>query len=556
MEYGYTSLLPPLIAIALALLTQRVLLPLAAGILIGAGLLAFGQNDVGFVRSTWDIFTTSIIDSVTDYDHLRVLAFTLVLGMMVGVIEAAGSMRRTIARLARRVRDRRGAQGMIAATGLAVFFDDYANTLLVGGTMRSTADRFGISRAKLAYLVDSTAAPVAGLALVSTWVATELSYLQAGMDASAYAGDGSSVPVFDFFIQSIPYRFYPWFALALVFIIARTGRDFGPMRVAEHDAVNQSLDALKTESETGDETPSAEQPATQKPAADILTALLPIAACLVAILVVLVVSGKQSLMADAPLASPTDAPIDTGVMSKIRFAGDVIGSGDSYTALMYGGGCGLAFAVVLAFFVSKLTAPKLLDGVRDGALQMMPAMAVLWLAWSLSAMTGKEALDTGGYLSSVLSDRIDIRLMPTCVFILAGAIAFATGTSWGTMAIVTPIAVSLVLDMQAHTVAQITETAINSPIALATFSGVLAGAIFGDHCSPISDTTVLSSRACGCDHVLHVRTQMPYALLAGGVCILTGTLPVAFGVPVWLCLTVGTLALVVTVRLLGQQPAT
>ncbi len=560
MQYGFTSLLPPLIAIALALLTRRVLLPLATGTLVGAALLARAELDVNWGFDTLTIFTASITGSITDHDHLMVLAFTLLLGMMVGVIEVAGSMRRAITRLARRVKNRQGVQTMIAATGLAVFFDDYANTLLVGGTMRSTADRFGISRAKLAYLVDSTAAPVAGLALVSTWVATELSYLQAGIDASSYgqSSSASSIRVFDFFIQSIPYRFYPWFALALVFIIARTGRDFGPMLAAEQDAADQLRERphhagdraaadINDDPRLSAPRTSEETTSTSSPWQDVTAALGPIATCLIAVLVTLIVTGSSATNVDS-------AAQQSVVMNQVQWAGDVIGSGNSYLALVIGGGCGLVLAVLLALSLSRLAVKRVGSGMLAGAIQMLPAMAVLWLAWALSAMTGRDALDTGGYLSSVLSDQIDIRLLPTCVFLLAGAIAFATGTSWATMAIVTPIAVSLVLDMQANSTAVVGEMAVNSPLALATFSGVLAGAIFGDHCSPLSDTTVLSSRACGCNHVLHVRTQIPYALLGGGICILTGTLPVACGVPVWICLSMGLVCLIVAVRWLGTRP--
>ncbi|TWT72868.1 Na+/H+ antiporter NhaC family protein [Allorhodopirellula solitaria] len=553
-DFGFTSLLPPLIAIALALLTRRVLLPLATGILVGAALLGRADSEADWGWATLRYFTQSIENSITDHDHMMVLSFTLLLGMMVGVIEIAGSMRRAIQRLARRVKDRRGVQTLIAASGLAVFFDDYANTLLVGGTMQSTSDRFGISRAKLAYLVDSTAAPVAGLALVSTWVATELSYLQAGIDASAYS-QSSSIRVFDFFLQSIPYRFYPWFALVLVFIIARTGRDFGPMRRAEQEAVDQhhrdtSTARVPGSSEQPDDASSPQEADAAAPSTwqDAAAALGPIAVCLIAVLTTLVVTGQNE-------ASSARAADDSVWLHQVRWAGDVIGSGDSYLALVIGGGCGLAFAVLLALSLSRLSLRGLGRGVFVGALQMMPAMAVLWLAWALSAMTGKEALDTGGYLASVLSDQIDIRLLPTCVFILSGGIAFATGTSWGTMAIVTPIAVSLVLDMQAGSAAVAGEMAVNSPLALATFSSVLAGAIFGDHCSPLSDTTVLSSRACGCDHVLHVRTQIPYALLGGAVCVLTGTLPVACGVPVWICLGVGLICLLAAVHTFGRPVA-
>ncbi|MFG0287065.1 MAG: Na+/H+ antiporter NhaC family protein [Rhodopirellula sp. JB044] len=552
MEYGYTSLLPPLLAIVLALLTRHVLLPLAAGILLGAGLLAWGTPESGLVLTTCAIFVRSIWDSVWDGDHLRVLVFTLLLGMMVGVIEVSGAMKRTIARFASRVRDRRGAQGMIAATGLAVFFDDYANTLLVGGTMRSTSDRFGLSRAKLAYLVDSTAAPVAGLALVSTWVATELSYLQAGIDASVYSANNNEAPiaVFDFFLQSIPYRFYPWFALFLVFVIARTGRDFGPMHAAEQAALKDAAKEQHGHLEDAVRTPD---PKTRW--SDMGAAFSPVLVCLAAVLATLIYTGMASLVeADASAEAVQEASGATdGAVGWLRRAGDVIGSGDSYLALMVGGGAGLATALLFAFVGAGVSKAQVFRGVGSGAAQMMPAMYVLWLAWALSAMTGKEALDTGGFLASVLTDAIDIRILPTCVFLLAGVIAFSTGTSWGTMAIVTPIAVSLVLDMQANSA--LANGAVNSPLALATFSGVLAGAIFGDHCSPISDTTVLSSRACDCDHVVHVRTQMPYALLAGGVCVVTGTLPVAFGVPVWLCWAAGAGCLVAAVRWLGRQPS-
>lgn len=553
------SLLPPLVAIVLALLTRRVLLPLATGILVGAVLLAPSETNSSPVIATLRVFIGSITDSITDSDHLMVLAFTLLLGMMVGVIEAAGSMRRAIIRLARHVKDRRGVQTLIGATGLAVFFDDYANTLLVGGTMQSTADRFGISRAKLAYLVDSTAAPVAGLALVSTWVATELSYLQAGIDASSYgqSASTSSIRVFDFFIRSIPYRFYPWFALALVFIIARTGRDFGPMMAAEQDAADKIRERSHDGNTAGSVAvaeqeylhgPSAIQRPTSSVWRDTTAAIGPIVVCLLAVLVTLVMTGNQS-------TNTTVSTDQSALVRQLQWTGDVVGSGDSYLALVVGGSCGLVLAVLFALLISRLSVHRVVNGLVDGGMQMMPAMAVLWLAWALSAMTGKDALDTGGYLSSILSDQIDIRLLPTCVFILAGGIAFATGTSWGTMAIVTPIAVTLVLDMQAKSAAIASDIAINSPLALATFSGVLAGAIFGDHCSPLSDTTVLSSRACGCDHVLHVRTQLPYALLGGAVCIFAGTLPVACGVPVWICLASGLVCLLLAVRWLGERPS-
>jgi Na+/H+ antiporter NhaC len=178
---------------------------------------------------------------------------------------------------------------------------------------------------------------------------------------------------------------------------------------------------------------------------------------------------------------------------------------------------------------------------------MGPALLILWFAWGLSAMTDKNALDTGGYLSSVLSDRLDVQLLPTVVFIIAAAMAFSTGTSWGTMAMLTPLSIGLALQLDPA-------GGPEGAITLATCGSVLAGAIFGDHCSPISDTTVLSSRASGCDHVAHVRTQMPYAIVVGLVCILCGTLPAAFGVSPWISLGLGSVSLVLVVRCFGKLP--
>jgi len=188
-----------------------------------------------------------------------------------------------------------------------------------------------------------------------------------------------------------------------------------------------------------------------------------------------------------------------------------------------------------------------LKGAFGGARQMGPALLILWFAWGLSAMTEKNALDTGGYLSSVLSDRLDMELLPTIVFLIAAAMAFSTGTSWGTMAILTPLSIGLALQLDPAGGPQGT-------ITLATCGSVLAGAIFGDHCSPISDTTVLSSRASGCDHVAHVRTQMPYAIVVGLVCIICGTLPAALGVSPWISLIAGAVVLVVIVRGFGKLP--
>ncbi|MCO8122680.1 hypothetical protein NHH03_13110 [Stieleria sp. TO1_6] len=525
MQYGYLSLLPPLVAIVLAIATRRVLLPLGLGVAVGAYLL----TEPG--APWWSPllgFGTAIYESIFATDHLQAFAFSLLLGAMVGVLEAGGAMEALVASLARRIKTRRGAQTMIAGSGLAIFFDDYANTLLVGGTMRSTADRYGISRSKLAYLVDSTAAPVAGLSVISTWAATEVTYMADGLRSAGVTEPSAG---FELFLRSIPYRFYPCLALVMVFLVARSGRDFGPMKTAEQQRAGEPQPDLSAESEA-----TAEQ---QKWAW--LPTIVPVLVCIAAVNIVLVVTGYREIGVKDP------------AVSWWRYVGLVIGNGQSYLALIVGGAAGWISTLLGHRLVWRSPVNALAKGSLQGALQMLPALSILWLAWALSAQTGSEALDTGGYLASMLSDSLDVRLLPTLVFLIAGMMAFSTGTSWGTMAILTPLSVTLALDMDAAA------SGIGDPagaICLATCGSVLAGAIFGDHCSPISDTTVLSSRASGCDHVQHVRTQMPYALVVAVVCVLVGCLPAAVGVAPWISLIAGSGILWAILRWLSRDART
>ncbi len=520
MQFGPESLLPPLVAIVLAIVSRRVVLPLAAGVFGGAILLASADPE----KAWWHapiIFYQAMEGSIFSKSHLQALAFSLLLGAMVGVLEAGGGMRSLIVRLSRKVVSRRGAQTMIASSGLAIFFDDYANTLLLGGTMRSTADKYRLSREKLAYLVDSTAAPVAGLAVVSTWAAIEISYMGEGLKA---AGVVESSAAFEMFLRSIPYRFYPWLALVMVFAVSISGRDFGAMRKCESDAIASGNNA------------DSENVAQSVPADWLWTAaVLPVVLCLLGVAVVLVVTGSR------------DSEISLGDAGMLRVAGEVLGNGDSYLALIVGGAVGLVSAIAAHLLFRAITIRAALWSSARGAAQMMPALVILWFAWALSAMTEPDQLDTGGYLAKILSERLDPRLLPSVVFLTAGAIAFSTGTSWGTMGILTPLSISLAIRLDPG-------GGIDGAIVLATCGSVLAGAIFGDHCSPISDTTVLSSRASDCDHVAHVRTQMPYATVVAAICVLVGTLPSSIGLSPWISLLCGTVMVVIVVRVFGKHP--
>lgn len=533
VDFGLLSLLPSAVAIILAIVSRRVIASLGLAIVVGAGLLAAGlplaENEASrpvVLRAILKL-VVPLYEAVRDTAHAQVLAFTLLFGAMIGVLEASHAMQSLMQRLTRRAAGRRGGQTLVAALGLGVFFDDYANTLLLGGTMRRVCDRLRISRAKLAYLVDSTAAPVAGVAVVSTWVATEVSLIGEGLPAD------SAVSGFQLFLHSIVYRFYPLFALVLVVLIARTGRDFGPMRTAERRAwLGEANDGDRD----GESTVFADTvDASQGGGWLWLAAVLPVLAC------VLTVAGVLWITGAAVVAGQDDAPA-----GGLRRWGEVLGNANSYLALIAGSAVGWALAIAATWITRprRSTARRIAVGSLAGMWQLAPAMVVLWLAWTLSAMTGDEQLNTGGFLGEVLSDRLPAALLPTTVFLVSGLVAFSTGTSWGTMALLTPLAVQLAL--------QLSGAGPLDPLVVTTTGSVLAGSIFGDHCSPISDTTVLSSRACGCDHVEHVRTQMPYALSAAAVAVALGTVPAALGVSPWISLLAGAVVLYGIVRLCGR----
>jgi Na+/H+ antiporter NhaC len=373
-----------------------------------------------------------------------------------------------------------------------------------------------VSREKLAYIVDSTAAPVACIAFVTTWIGYEVGLI----DAAIASIDELQEPYL-IFLHSIAYSFYPIFAIAFVFMVTSSGRDFGPMYRAERQAGLAEPNAGDNENAPSpDINDFGPKPGVKGRA---LNAILPIGVLLTATF---------------------GGMIATGDGDNFR---SIIGSANAYTSLLWGSLLGALAAGILAAGSRSLDLGETIEAWLGGAKAMMMGMVVLILAWAL--VTTTEALGTADYLVALLGDAIPASVLPTVVFVLAAVIAFSTGTSWGTMGILMPLVVPL-------TWAMIGDGAAGSaslPILHSAIASVLAGAVWGDHCSPISDTTILSSMASGCDHVAHVRTQMPYALLVGGVAILAGTLPAGFGMPWWLGLVVGSAALWVALRSFGRH---
>jgi Na+/H+ antiporter NhaC len=533
---------PPLLTILLAIITRRVVPSLLLGIATAVVILlpspAARQQAWGDDFSWLRFATESIRDfaveisenhlwaSISTDDHLRVFAFTSLLGMLVALIHRSGGMEGIVRWSAPLARTRRGGQVLTWLLGMVIFIDDYANTLLLGSTMRPIADRLKISREKLAYLVDSTAAPVAGLALVSTWVATEISAMQTGFEAAGLDVSGAT---FGIFVQTLPGRFYVLYALAFVLFNAWLCRDFGPMLAAERRALRTETKTVALDSPRHEQTPRA------------VNAVVPILITLAVAVLLLITTGYAAV--EDPLPE-----------SAWQAAGQIVGQGNSYVALLYGALTGLAVILLMILWQGSLSSREIRLGMLDGFLHVLPALGILWLAWSLSTLTGEKFLNTGAFLASkIVEIQLHPGFMPTIIFLFASGIAFATGTSWGTMAILMPIAIPLVHQLLLSAGDGMAVDPYH-PVMIATIGSVLAGAIFGDHCSPISDTTILSSRSCDCDHIAHVRTQMPYAIAVGLVSILLGTLPAGFGVNPLLLLPLGLASLLAILFVMGRRP--
>ncbi len=516
MDHGILSIVPAVLAIALAMWTRNVIVSLFGAVAL-AGIIHVGGNPVeGVIHALGEKATdadgasyiSGIAGAVADYDHAKTMLFTVLIGAMVGVIGKSGATRAVVEGLARRAKSQRSVQVISWVSGLVVFFDDYANCMIVGSAMGPLCDRFKVTRAKLAYIVDSTAAPVASLALVSTWIGFEVGVVDEGLQNALQEGYiTEKIQAYGFFIEGWPYRFYPIIALVFVGMVAITGRDFGPML------------ADRTEAQTAP--PLASDDEHQ---AAWWVAIIPVVTLVLVTLAVLYQSGSAKVPAGAKLF-------------------EVLANADGYGAIVQGSFCALLLACVFVLATKALDLKETTAAAMSGMTIMFEALIILLLAWSLSS--AMKELGTPAYLVSVLGPTIPAWSLPTVVFVIGSAISFAVGSSYATMGIMMPMVVPLAFKLSPG----------DMSIPLAASGSVLAGACFGDHCSPISDTTVLSSVGSGAELLVHVRTQLPYALTVGVISILLGTLPSAFGVNPWLCLGMGLLASYGVLRYFGKTTA-
>ena len=485
------ALLPPVIAIALALITKEVYSSLFVGILMG-GLLYSGYSFEGTVLH---VFQGGIVAVLSDAYNIGILVFLVILGAMVCLMNKAGGSAAFGRWAARHIKTRVGAQLATVALGVLIFIDDYFNCLTVGSVMRPVTDKHRISRTKLAYLIDATAAPVCIIAPISSWAAAVASYVE----------DGNGL---DLFIRAIPFNFYAILTIVMMLGMAVMKLEFGPMQGFE-----------KAAQETGDlwggKNPYAGAAAEEEEEKGIvLDLVLPIAVLIVACVIGMIYSG--------------------GFFEGASFVEAFSGS-DASVGLMLGSVFALAFTIIYYCLRKTMTFRETMDCIPEGFRAMVPAILILTFAWSLKAMT--DSLGAGEFVAGVVKGSAQgfQAFLPAVVFLIGCFLAFATGTSWGTFGILIPITLSVF--------------PLTDPLGVVCVSACMAAAVCGDHCSPISDTTIMASAGAQCDHVSHVSTQLPYAVVAAGVSfvsyLVAGFVPNALvALPVAILLMVATLAVI------------
>ncbi len=535
--HGLLTLLPPLIAIGLALAFRQVVAALWISIWVGA-LVLYDWSPFTAVARSIDHY---IIGSMADSGNASMLVFIIFMGGLIGIIAKSGGIQGVVELIAKRATS--AMRGQVAAflMGMFIFFDDYANTIIVGTTMRPISDKLRISREKLSYIVDSTAAPVASIFPISTWIGYEV-----GLIDKALSSIGSGDSGYMMFIESILYRFYPIFALALVLMVALTGREIGPMLKAERRARREGKPLRDGAIPMSTMESERVNPPEGKPRRW-YNALVPLLFVIGVTFYGLWVNGLAELgggVAEVRANSSAYGPL----WGPIYVLGQVFSAASPNVVLAWASLGGCILTVVLVVGQRILTMAEAMQAWLSGVESMVIAIVVLLMAWSLGSVCGD--LHTAEYLTTSLAGTLSPHALPVLTFVLAGGISFATGTSYGTMAIlmplVIPIANRLCLDAGMGQADQ-------HYILVGVVSSVLAGSVFGDHCSPISDTTIMSSMASGSDHVDHVRTQLPYAILAGLVGIVLGSLPAAFGVSPLVSITLGVAAMAGVLYLFGRK---
>ena len=477
----FWALIPPVVAIALALITKEVYSSLFLGILVG-GLLYSGFSFEGTVTH---IFQGGIISVLSDSYNVGILVFLVILGAMVCLMNKAGGSAAFGRWASTHIRGSVGAQLSAVLLGILIFIDDYFNCLTVGSVMRPVTDKHNVSRAKLAYIIDATAAPVCIIAPISSWAAAVTGFVE--------GEDGLSI-----FVRAIPYNFYALLTIVMMISMVLMRFEFGPM--AKHEANAKKGDIFTTRSAVY---ASAEDVA-ENPRGRVIDMLVPIFSLIVCCVIGMIYTGGFFEGADFVTA---------------------FSNSDASVGLALGSFFGIVITIVFYMIRRVLSFKEAMDCLPEGFKAMVPAILILTFAWSLKAMT--DSLGAADYVAAAMQSAAGglMKLLPAIIFLVGCGLAFATGTSWGTFGILIPIVVAVFENS-------------NPELMIISISACMAGAVCGDHCSPISDTTIMASAGAQCDHVTHVSTQLPYAALAAAVSFVT-YIVAGFVQSAWIALPVG-----------------
>ena len=460
------SLFPALVAIVLALITKEVYSSLFLGILVG-GVLYTGFNLSALLEH---VFVDGMVGQLSDGWNVGILVFLVILGAMVMLMNRAGGSAAFGRWSVEYIKTKVGAQLATIALGVLIFIDDYFNCLTVGSVMQPLTDKHGISRPKLAYLIDATAAPVCIIAPISSW-------------AAAVTGSVDGVDGLDLFIKAIPYNFYALLTIAMMLVLTFGKFDYGPMKLAAmSDRLNHTGDLPEPSITGADDQPTP--PVSQK--GKVIHLVLPIIVLIISCVIGMIYTG--------------------GFFDGASFS-EAFADSDASVGLMFGSVVALILTVIFYLCTRVLSFRECMNAIPEGFKSMVPAILILTFAWTLKSMTGALGSEAfvKGFVQGFADNSALMSLIPAIVFIVAVVIAFATGTSWGTFGILIPIA------------AAVYSNDIDDPMMVLAVAACIAGAVCGDHCSPISDTTIMASAGAQCDHINHVNTQLPYAMTVAAV---------------------------------------
>ena len=549
--YGVWTLIPPLLALLLAFLTRNVILSLFLGVLSGTWMVALVSGDLlGSITGAFFNSTDYFIGTLADRWDAGIIMQVLVIGALIALITRMGGMRAIADLVVKIAKGPRSAQITMWISSWVIFFDDYANALIIGPIMRPLCDKYRISREKLAYIVDSTAAPVAGIMLISTWIGTELVNINEGLAIAGVTG----VTAYGIFIDTIPYRFYNIMALFFVFATAFLLRDFGPMLKAEvrarttGETINPGSEVMETEKVVDEEKEEIKENygilKTSKKVTppNIWNALIPVGVLIISAVILFYTNGAAAVGAEALEG-----------LSFFEAVREAYSNSDASIVLFQAGLLACIVAIIMGFFEKIFTLKDGIETWAHGMKSMLFVCIVLILAWSIGSVIGD--LGTAHFLVSNLSDVLPQFIVPALIFIIAAVVSFATGTAYGTMAILFPLCIPLAAAIVGITGMEITSSGDAYVYILMCSSAVLTGAIFGDHSSPISDTSILSSMGAGCSLLDHVITQIVYAVTVG-VVVIAGYILVGLGLNVWITLLVMAAILVLILLFVGKKVPT